>query len=119
MKREANLQNINKNENETKLNLEKAKKSYEEAKETEKNFDELSPSERAMHILDSMIATIEKFGINNENIREKAIELKSLLTDILNIATAQSKTLTDEYLTRQNDLENQIQEAEGDRKSVV
>ncbi len=117
-KREANLQNINKNENETKLNLEKAKQSYEEAKETEKNFDELSPSERAMHILDSMIATIEKFGINNENIREKAIELKSLLTDILNIATAQSKTLTDEYLTRQNDLENQIQEAEELKHSI-
>tara|TARA_Y100000739_G_scaffold51926_1_gene41349 strand:- start:514 stop:2712 length:2199 start_codon:yes stop_codon:yes gene_type:complete len=117
-KREANLQNINKNENETKLNLEKAKQSYEEAKETEKNFDELSPSERAMHILDSMIATIEKFGINNENIREKAIELKSLLTDILNIATAQSKTLTDEYLTRQNDLENQIQKAEELKQSI-
>ena len=117
-KREANLQNINKNENETKLNLERAKQSYEEAKETEKNFDELSPSERAMHILDSMITTIEKFGINNENIREKAIELKSLLTDILNIATAQSKTLTDEYLTRQNDLESQIQEAEKLKQSI-
>ena len=117
-KREANLQNINKNENETKLNLERAKQSYEEAKKTEKNFDELSPSERAMHILDSMIATIEKFGISNENIREKAIELKSLLTDILNIATAQSKTLTDEYLTRQNDLESQIQEAEELKQSI-
>ena len=117
-KREANLQNINKNENETKLNLERAKQSYEEAKETEKNFDELSPSERAMHILDSMITTIEKFGINNESIREKAIELKSLLTDILNIATAQSKTLTDEYLTRQNDLESQIQEAEKLKQSI-
>ena len=117
-KREANLQNINKNENETKLNLERAKQSYEEAKETEKNFDELSPSERAMHILDSMIAIIEKFGINSENIREKAIELKSLLIDILNIATAQSKTLTDEYLTRQNDLESQIQEAEELKQSI-
>ena len=117
-KREANLQNINKNEDETKLNLERAKKSYEEAKETEKNFDELSPSERAMHILESMILTIEKFGINNDNIRDKALELKGLLTDILNIATAQSKTLTDEYLSRQNDLENQIQEAEELKKSI-
>ena len=117
-KREANLQNINKNEDETKLNLERAKQSYEEAKETEKNFDELSPSERAMHILESMIVTIEKFGINNDNIRDKAIELKGLLTDILNIATAQSKTLTDEYLSRQNDLENQIQEAEELKQSI-
>ena len=117
-KREANLQNINKNEQETKSNLEKVKQNYEKAKETEKNFEELSPSEKAMHILDSMINTIEKYGIKNENIREKAIELKSLLTDILNIATAQSKTLTEEYLSRQNDLEDQILNAEKLKKSI-
>ena len=117
-KREANLQNINKNEKETKSNLEKVKQNYEKAKETEKNFEELSPSEKAMHILDSMINTIEKYRINNENIREKAIELKSLLTDILNIATAQSKTLTEEYLSRQNDLEDQILNAEKLKKSI-
>ena len=117
-KREANLQNINKNEKETKSNLEKVKQNYEKAKETEKNFEELSPSEKAMHILDSMINTIEKYGIKNENIREKAIELKSLLTDILNIATAQSKTLTEEYLSRQNDLEDQILNAEKLKKSI-
>ncbi len=117
-KREANLHNINKNEQETKSNLEKVKQNYEKAKETEKNFEELSPSEKAMHILDSMINTIEKYGIKNENIREKAIELKSLLTDILNIATAQSKTLTEEYLSRQNDLEDQILNAEKLKKSI-
>ena len=117
-KREANLQNINKNEQETKSNLEKVKQNYEKAKETEKNFEELSPSEKAMHILDSMINTIEKYGIKNDNIREKAIELKSLLTDILNIATAQSKTLTEEYLSRQNDLEDQIVNAEKLKKSI-
>ncbi len=117
-KREANLHNINKNEQEIKSNLEKVKQNYEKAKETEKNFEELSPSEKAMHILDSMINTIEKYGIKNENIREKAIELKSLLTDILNIATAQSKTLTEEYLSRQNDLEDQIVNAEKLKKSI-
>ena len=117
-KREANLQNINKNEQETKSNLEKVKQNYEKAKETEKNFEELSPSEKAMHILDSMINIIEKYGLNNENIRDKAIELKSLLTDILNIATAQSKTLTEEYASRQNDLEDQILNAEKLKKSI-
>ena len=117
-KREANLQNINKNESETKQSLQKAIKNYEKAKETEKNFDELSPSEKAMHILDSIITTIEKFQIKNDNIREKAVELKSLLTDILNIATAQSKSLTDEYLSRQSDLEGQISEAEKLKKLI-
>ena len=117
-KREANLQNINKNDQETKSNLEKVKQNLEKAKETEKNFDELSPSEKAMHILNSMINTIEKYGITNDNIKEKAIELKGLLTDILNIASAQSKTLTEEYLSRQNDLEDQITNAEKLKKSI-
>ena len=71
-----------------------------------------------MHILDSIISTIEKFQIKNDNIREKAIELKGLLTDILNIATAQSKSLTDEYLSRQSDLEGQISDAEKLKLSI-
>ena len=117
-KREANLQNIINAESETKFSLQKAIQNYDKAKETEKNFDELSPSEKAMHLLDSIISTIEKFGINNENIREKALELKKLLVDILNIATAQSKSLTDEYLSRQNELEGQIEEAEKLKGSI-
>jgi chromosome segregation protein len=111
-KREANLQNINKSESETKYSLQKAKQNYNKAKESEKNFDELSPSEKAIHILDNIIHIIEKNGISNDSIRDKAHELKKLLIDILNIATAQSKSLTDEYLSRQNELENQIEEAE-------
>ena len=117
-KREANLQNIINTESETKFSLQKAIQNYDKAKETEKNFDELSPSEKAMHLLDSIISTIEKFGINNENIREKALELKKLLVDILNIATAQSKSLTDEYLSRQNELEGQIEEAKKLKGSI-
>ena len=117
-KREANLQNINRSESETKESLQKAIQNLEKAKETEKNFDELSPSEKAMHILDSIISTIEKFQIKNDSIGEKAIELKGLLTDILNIATAQSKSLTDEYLSRQSDLQGQISEAEKLKLSI-
>ena len=117
-KREANLQNIKKTESETNYRLKKAKENYDKAKETEKNFDELSPSEKAMHILDNIIVTLEKFNINNDNINNKAIELKKLLTDILDIATAQSKSLTDEYLSRQNDLEKQIKEAETLKESI-
>ena len=71
-----------------------------------------------MHILDSIISTIVKFNINNENIKEQAVKLKGLLTDILNIASKQSKTLTDEYLSRQNELENQIYNAANQKKSI-
>ena len=117
-KREANLQNIYKGESETKVDLEKVKQNYKRAKETEKNFEQLSPSEKAMHILDSIISTIVKFNISNENIKEQAVKLKGLLTDILNIASKQSKTLTDEYLSRQNELENQIFNAANQKKSI-
>ena len=117
-KREANLQNIIKSESEIKDNLEKASANYEKAKATEKNFDELSPSEKAMHILDEIINTIQKYSIKNEDIDSKSIELKKLLTDILNIATAQSKTLIDEYLTRQNELEIQIKDDQKNKKVI-
>ena len=117
-KREANLQNINKSDSETKYSLQKAKQNYEKARESEKNFDELSPSEKAMHILNDIINIVEKYGINNDSIREKALELKRLLVDILNIATAQSKSLTKEYLSRQNELEVQIEEAEKLKGSI-
>ena len=117
-KREANLLNINKNEQDTKLDLEKVKQSYEKAMETEKNFDELSPREKAMHILDDIIKIIEKYAINNEDILQKAKRLKNLLIDIFNIATKQSKTLTDEYLSRQNELEKQIINDENLKKSI-
>ena len=117
-KREANLQNIIKSQSEIKDNLEKASANYEKTKATEKNFDELSPSEKAMHILDEIINTIQKHAIKTENIDSKSLELKKLLKDILNIATAQSKTLIDEYLTRQNELEIQIQDDQKNKKVI-
>ena len=117
-KREANLQNINKTENETKFKLEKTKENLEKAKETEKNFDELSPSEQAIHILNEIIATLKKYSIQNDSILDKANKLKVLLVEILNIASAQSKTLTEEYQSRQEDLSKEIFEAEKLKSSI-
>ena len=77
-KREANLQIIIKSESEIKDNLEKASANYEKAKATEKKFDELSPSEKAMHILDEIINTIQKYSIKYEDIDSISIELKKL-----------------------------------------
>ena len=117
-KREANLQNINKTENETKFKLETATKNLEKAKESELNFDELSPSEKAMHMLDEIILTLKNYDIQNDNVLDKATKLKTLLAEILNIASAQSKTLTEEYLSRKNDLIEQIGDAEKLKSSI-
>ena len=117
-KREANLQYINKTENETKFKLETATKNLEKAKESELNFDELSPSEKAMHMLDEIILTLKNYDIQNDNVLDKATKLKTLLAEILNIASAQSKTLTEEYLSRKNDLIEQIDDAEKLKSSI-
>ena len=115
-KREANLQNISKTENETKFKLEKATQNLEEAKASEKNFDELSPSEKAMHILDEIIFILKKHHFRS--LIEKTTQLKQLLAEILNIASAQSKSLTEEYLSRKNDLIEQIDDAEKLKGSI-
>ena len=115
-KREANLQNISKTENETKFKLEKANQNLENAKASEKNFDELSPSEKAMHILDEIIFILTKHHFRS--LIEKTTQLKQLLAEILNIASAQSKSLTEEYLSRKNDLIEQIDDAEKLKSSI-
>ena len=115
-KREANLQNISKTENETKFKLEKANQNLEKAKESEKNFDELSPSEKAMHILDEIIFILKKHHFRS--VIDKTSQLKQLLAEILNIASAQSKSLTEEYLSRKNDLIEQIDDAEKLKGSI-
>ena len=111
-KREANIQNLNKIKSESEFSLKRAKENYDKAKESEKNFDELSPSEKALHFLDSIISTLKEFNITNNGIQEKSIELKGLLTKILNVASAQSKSISDEYLLRQNELESQLSETQ-------
>ena len=111
-KREANIQNLNKIMSESEFSLKRAKENYDKAKESEKNFDELSPSEKALHYLESIISTLKEFNIKYNGIQEKSIELKGLLTKILNVASAQSKSISDEYLLRQNELESQLKETQ-------
>ena len=117
-KREANLQNINRTENETEFKLQKARENLEKAKESEKNFDELSPNEKAMHLLNNIIDVLKKYNIQNDSIFDKANELKQLLISILNIASAQSKSLTEEYKSRESDLSEQINEAKKSKKTI-
>tara|TARA_B100001057_G_scaffold351434_1_gene352913 strand:- start:2036 stop:3193 length:1158 start_codon:yes stop_codon:yes gene_type:complete len=71
-----------------------------------------------MHLINSIIETLQKYNIKNDNVFSKAGELKELLTSILNIASAQSKFLTEEYLSRESDLSHQINEAEKSKQSI-
>ena len=71
-------------------------------------MENLSPKEKAIAVLDNIIKSLSENNINIGNIQERAKELKNLLKDILQIASAQSKSLTDELLKRQDELNAQL-----------
>ena len=104
-RQEANLQNLNKTESQAIDDLDRAKLSYQTALEKESNQENLSPKEKAMNLLDSILELLGNLGSSGEALRSKAMELKVSLTSILKIASDQSKSMTDEYLQRQSRLE--------------
>ncbi|MBA4724330.1 MAG: recombination protein RecF, partial [SAR86 cluster bacterium] len=100
----SNQSRLSSSKEKTKIDLENAKANYEEAKRKEESMENLSPKEKAIAVLDNIIKSLSENNINIGNIQERAKELKSLLKDILQIASAQSKSLTDELLKRQDEL---------------
>ena len=101
---ETNLQNINKAILGYEEGLSRAKDRYAEALDNESSIKNLSPKEKAMKLLDAISEGLKGFGPSADGIRSKAAELKDLLTNILQITSAQSKNITNEYLLRQNEI---------------
>ena len=112
---EGSLQNLTKVENQNLLDLDKAKSNYSNALEKESSNDHLSPKEKAIHLLDTITELLKSFGSNAENINQKIKELKDLLINILKIASDQSKSFTEDYLLRQNEVLELIKKTEEDR----
>jgi len=69
------------------------------------DFEALSPREKAIHLLDKIIN-----GIDNQNIKSIAIQLRELLIEILNIAESQSETIKQEIINRKNKNQSQLSE---------
>ena len=105
---EGALQNLNKIEQNAKLDFEKAKNNYSEAVQKEANNEHLSPKEKAIHLLDSVTDLLMAFGTKADSINSKVIELKELLINILKIASDQSKSYTADFLNRKNQIEEHI-----------
>ena len=112
---EGSLQNLTKVENQNLLDLDKAKSNYSNALEKESNNDHLSPKEKAIHLLDTITELLKSFGSNAENINQKIKELKDLLISILKIASDQSKSFTEDYLLRKNEVLELIKKTEEDK----
>ena len=108
---ETNLQNINKAILGYEEGLSRAKDRYAEALDNESSIENLSPKEKAMKLLDAISEGLKGFGPSADSIRSKAAELKDLLTSILKITSAQSKNITNEYLLRQNEISEQLDQA--------
>ena len=117
-RQEANLQNLEKLEAQSLSDLERAKASYQAALEKESNQENLSPKEKAMNLLDNILESLGNLGSNGDFIKSKALELKAALTSILKIASDQSKSMTDEYLQRQNRLEETLLQT-AEKKSQI
>ena len=117
-RQEANLQNLEKLEAQSLSDLERAKVSYQAAVEKESNQENLSPKEKAMNLLDNILESLGNLGSNGDSIKSKALELKAALTSILKIASDQSKSMTDEYLQRQNRLEETLLQT-AEKKSQI
>ena len=115
---ESDLQNINITESQSKKELEKVKENYERALEKEVNLENLSPKEKAILLLDNIIEALKSIGSSGSDIYKKALELKDQLTSILNIASVQSKSLTAEYLSRQDDLSKIIQDSKSRKQTL-
>ena len=108
---ETNLQNINKAITGYEDSLSSAKDRYAEALENESSIENISPKEKAMKLLDDISESLKGFGPSADNIRAKAAELRELLVSILKITSAQSKNITNEYLLRQNEISEQLEQA--------
>ena len=117
-RQEANLQNLEKLEAQSLSDLDRAKASYQAALEKELNQENLSPKEKAMNLLDNILESLGNLGTNGNSIKSKALELKAALTSILKIASDQSKSMTDEYLQRQNRLEETLLQT-AEKKSQI
>ena len=117
-RQEANLQNLEKLEAQSLSDLDRAKASYQAALEKESNQENLSPKEKAMNLLDNILESLGNLGTNGDSIKSKAVELKAALTSILKIASDQSKSMTDEYLQRQNRLEETLLQT-AEKKSQI
>ena len=110
-RQETNLQNINKVIIRYEEDLFKAKERYAEALDNESSIENISPKEKAMNLLDAISEALKDFGSSADLIRTKASELKELLISILKITSAQSKNITNEYLVRQNEISEQLNQA--------
>ena len=115
---EGSIFNLEKVESQANRDLVSVKESYKKAKEKESSTDNLSPKEKAIHLIDSISDLLTNIGSGANVINDKVKELKELLMSILKIASDQSKSYTEEFLKRQHEVEALIQKTSEEKISA-
>jgi len=115
---EGSIFNLEKVESQANRDLVSVKESYKKAKEKESSTDNLSPKEKAIHLIDSISDLLTNLGSSANVINDKVKELKELLMSILKIASDQSKSYTEEFLKRQHEVEALIQKTSEEKISA-
>ena len=115
---EGSIFNLEKVESQANRDLVSVKESYKKAKEKESSTDNLSPKEKAIHLIDSISNLLTNLGSSANVINDKVKELKELLMSILKIASDQSKSYTEEFLKRQHEVEALIQKTSEEKISA-
>ena len=115
---EGSILNLEKVESQANRDLVSVKESYKKAKEKESSTDNLSPKEKAIHLIDSISDLLTNLGSSANVINDKVKELKELLMSILKIASDQSKSYTEEFLKRQHEVEALIQKTSEEKISA-
>jgi chromosome segregation ATPase len=115
---EGSIFNLEKVESQANRDLVSVKESYKKAKEKESSTDNLSPKEKAIHLIDSISDLLTNLGSGANVINDKVKELKELLMSILKIASDQSKSYTEEILKRQHEVEALIKKTSEEKISA-
>ena len=115
---EGSIFNLEKVESQANRDLVSVKESYKKAKEKESSTDNLSPKEKAIHLIDSISDLLTNLGSSANVINDKVKELEELLMSILKIASDQSKSYTEEFLKRQEEVEALIQKTSEEKISA-
>ena len=93
--------------------LQQTQSAYQESLSKTLDFENLSPKEKALHLMDDLIENIpQKF------IKDKAHSVKDLLLSIFNIVIEQSKDLSKEYLEREAILQGELLKKQSLEKEV-
>ena len=105
---EQDIHNLKNQKKQFKEELSRVEDLHKIAIEKAEDFENLSPKEKALRLLDRIINTLNENGFVKDRVKENANELKDLLKNIFQIASEQTKSISADYIERKTKLTKDI-----------